>query len=301
MKLKKLSALIPVLMLPLGLFLGYRAFSEYGLADIAASVAAIPPVRLALALASVAASYLCLTGFDALAVRYVGRSLAYRKIALTSFVSLSFGHNIGVAALSSGALRYRFYSGFGLTAVEVAKIILFCGVTVGLGLMALGGLVLSLRPDLAHELLGVTSGVTRAVGALLLVLVSGYVLLAWKVRRPLNLRGHSVGLPTAGVAAAQVVVGTANFAFVASALHQLMAGAAGYPQVTAAYVLGNTTALLSHVPGGLGVLEFVIASLVSGANVVGALIAFRIAYFFVPLILGSILLGGAEFARWRAG
>ncbi|HEX2256714.1 MAG TPA: UPF0104 family protein [Afifellaceae bacterium] len=300
MKLKRLSALIPVLMLPLGLYLGYRAFSEHSPAEIAASVTAIPPARLALALACVAGSYLCLTGFDALALRYVGRSLAYRRVALTSFVSLSIGHNVGVAALSSGALRYRFYSGYGLNAVEVAKIILFCGITVGLGLMALGGLVLSLWPDLAHELIGVTPAAARAIGFFCLALAGGYVLIAWKVRRPLNLRGHRVGLPTAGVAAAQVAVGTANFACVAAALHQLMAGAASYPQATAAYVLGNVTSLLSHVPGGLGVLEFVIASLVAG-NVAGALIAFRILYFFVPLLLGSLLLGGAELVRWRAG
>src|SRR5690606_1118282 len=42
-----------------------------------------------------AASYLCLTGFDALAVRYAGRPLPYRRVALASFVSLTIGHNIG--------------------------------------------------------------------------------------------------------------------------------------------------------------------------------------------------------------
>lgn len=301
MTLKRLSVLIPVMMLPLGLWLGYHAFRDYSLAEIAASVTGIPAARLALALLCVAGSYLCLTGFDALAVRYVGRRLAYRKIALTSFVSLSIGHNVGVAALSSGTLRYRFYSGFGFSAFEVGKIILFCGTTVGLGLTSLGGLVLLLRPDLALGPIGLPTDSARVVGILCAVLVGGYVLLAWKVRRPLSLRGYSIGLPTAGIAAAQVAVGTANFASVAAVLHQLMAGAADYPEVVAAYVLGNAAALLSHVPGGLGVLEFVIAALVANANVIGALIVFRIIYFFVPLLLGSALLSGAEFMRWRAG
>jgi glycosyltransferase 2 family protein len=96
----------------------------------------------------VAASYLCLTGFDALAVRYAGRSLPYRQVALTSFVSLSIGHNVGGAAFSSGALRYRFYSGFGLSALDVGKIIVFCGLTVTLGLVTLAGIALLLGPEL---------------------------------------------------------------------------------------------------------------------------------------------------------
>jgi glycosyltransferase 2 family protein len=296
---KRLSVLIPVIMLPLGLWLGYRAFRDYSLDEIAGAILAIPLAHLALALVCVAASYLCLTGFDALGVRYVGRSLPYRRIALTSFVALSIGHNVGVAALSSGTLRYRFYSGFGFSAFEVGKIILFCGATVGLGLLSLGGLVLLLRPDVVPGLIGMPAATARALGFLCAGLVGGYVLLAWRVRRPLCFRGHSVGLPTVGIAAAQVAVGTANFAFVAAALHQLMAGAADYPEVVGAYVLANAAALLSHVPGGLGVLEFVVASLVVNGNVIAALIVFRIVYFFVPLMLGSILLSGAELVRWR--
>jgi hypothetical protein len=288
-------------MLPLGIWLGYRAFRDHTIADIVASIASIPLVNLALAFACAAASYLCLTGFDALAVRHVGHSLPYRKIALTSFTSLSIGHNVGVAVLSSGALRYRFYSGFGLSAVEIGEIILFCALTVGLGLVGLGGIVLLLRPDFGLGMIGLSPTAARGVGILCLALVSLYVLVAWRLRRPLCIGGHEFRLPNPRIAAVQIAIGTVNFAFVAASIYQLLAGAAGYTETVAAYVLGNATALLSHVPGGLGVLEFVIASLVAHGNVIGALITFRIVYFLVPLLLGSSLLIVAEFVRWRAG
>jgi hypothetical protein len=58
--------------------------------------------------------------------------------------------------------------------------------------------------------------------------------------------------------------------------------------------------MVSHVPGGLGVLEFIITSVVKHGDVVGALIGFRIEYYLVPLVLGSTLLITAEVARWRA-
>jgi uncharacterized membrane protein YbhN (UPF0104 family) len=106
-------------------------------------------------------------------------------------------------------------------------------------------------------------------------------------------------VPNARIATAQIAIGTANFGFVAATLYQLLAGAAAYPETVAAYVLGNVTALMSHVPGGLGVLEYVISSLVIHGQVVGALIAFRIVYFLVPLVLGSVLLAAAEVSRWR--
>lgn len=105
---KLLWRLALVVVLCLAAFLLYRALSQYSFEEIVASLRTIPLSRLLLALFFAFCSYLCLTGFDALGVRYAGKPLPYWKTALTSFVSLSIGHNIGVAALSSGAVRYRF-------------------------------------------------------------------------------------------------------------------------------------------------------------------------------------------------
>ena len=82
---------------------------------------AIPWTRLLAAGGFAAASYVCLTGFDALGVRYAGRPLAYGRVALASFTALSIGHNLGFAALSSGAVRYRFYRRWGLTGPAVGQ------------------------------------------------------------------------------------------------------------------------------------------------------------------------------------
>lgn len=111
----------------------YQALSQYKLDDILAAIGKISPYRLLLGGLCAAGSYVCLTGFDWLGLRYVGKPLPYRQAALASFVSLSLGHNIGFAGLSSGALRYRFYSQWGLTLAQVAKLVVFSGVTVALG------------------------------------------------------------------------------------------------------------------------------------------------------------------------
>src|SRR4029077_9330199 len=99
--------------------------------DVMPSIRAMLPGRIALAAGFAAASYFCLTLFDTLAVRHAaGRVLPYRCTALASFTALSLGHTIGLAALSSGTIRFRFYSRWGLTAEQIATVILFCAATV---------------------------------------------------------------------------------------------------------------------------------------------------------------------------
>src|SRR5688572_27784844 len=67
----------------------YRTLSGYSRDEIIDSLSIIPSSRIGLAGLFAAASYLCLTCFDWLALRYVGADLPYRRVALTSFCSLS--------------------------------------------------------------------------------------------------------------------------------------------------------------------------------------------------------------------
>ena len=292
-----------IAVLALAAFLLYRTLSRYDYDELAASVASIPAWRLMAAFGFAAASYLCLTGFDWLALRYVGRPLPYRKAALASFCSLSLGHNIGFAALSSGAIRYRFYSRWGLEGEDVAKVIVFCGVTVGLGLLTLGGLALLLDPELAGEIIGFGQPVLIALGALCLTVPAAYLALAATVRRPLTFRRWSIALPEVKLAGAQVLIGTVNFAFVAACLHQALSGLeeVAYTSVASVYVIANVATLISHVPGGLGVIESVVTHLLPQAHVIGAVLVFRFVYFLVPLALGGTLFAVTELWMKRRG
>lgn len=287
--------------LALAIFLTYRALSRYTFDEILQSVGAIPASRLLLSLACAAASYLCLTGFDWLALRYVNQRLPYRYVALASFCSLSLGHNIGFAALSSGAIRYRFYSRFGVGLGDIAKIILFCGVTVGLGLIVLAGLAVVSNAAQASEMTGLPQATVLAIGWACLGLAVVYVGLARVVRTPIRFRQWSLEFPQWRLAVGQVLIGPLNFAFVAAALYHALAelGEVSYPQVAAAYVIGLASSLLAHAPGGLGVLETVLMFLIPGDQIIGGLIAFRAVYFFIPLLIGAPLFALSEIAFRR--
>ncbi|MEZ2224030.1 UPF0104 family protein [Rhizobium sp. RCC_161_2] len=270
----------------------YRMLQHYSFDEIRSSLRAIPCWHLFLAFLCAAASYLCLTGFDTLGVIWLGKSLPYRKIAFASFVSLSMGHNIGFAGLSSGAFRYRYYSRWGLSMEEVAKIILFCGVTVGLGLITLAGIALIVDPADASVLLQSDAENIRVVGALILLLPVAYALLSVLLRQRLTLWRWSFELPRLCLALPQIMIGALNFVFVSGCLHQLLSAFAdiAFFQSVAAFVLANAAVLMTHVPGGLGVIETTVAYIVPDAASIGALVAFRCIYFLIPLLLGTTLL-----------
>jgi len=283
--------LIAVVAIGLAAFLLYRTLSRYSMDQLLEAVSAIPATRLAAAGGFAAASYLCLSGFDYLALRYVGRPLPYYKGAWTSFTSLSLGHNIGLAFLSSGAVRYRFYTRWGLSAEQVAKVIVFCGITVGLGLLTLGGVALLLRSSLAVEITGLSKSLVIALGGICLALPVLYLILSAFVRKPLRIWRWSLEMPPLRLAIGQVVIGSVNFACVAACLHQALAAVTdvAYVGVASVYVIANTTALISHVPGGLGVIESVVMYLLPGQDLIGPLLVFRFVYFLMPLCIGILV------------
>lgn len=297
------QAMIAAAAIALGSFLLWRALSQYSYADLKAAVAAVPLARIAASAGFAAASYATLTFFDYFALRYAGKPQPYPRAAYTSFVSLSLGHTIGLAALSSGAVRYRYYSRWGLSAADVAKVILFCGLTVGLGLSGLAGLALFIQPEAAGEMAGLSTGGTYALAAGCLAFPVLYVAVNALWRKPLRVRGWSMEMPGVRLALIQVGIGVLNFLFVAACLHQALLGVheVGFSAVTSAYVVANAATLISHVPGGLGVIETVIQHLIPGGQLIGPLLVFRFTYFLVPLVMGALMMAAGELVLRRKG
>jgi glycosyltransferase 2 family protein len=300
---RHLLPLLVVLAFAAAVFLVWREVRPYGLAGMLQAVAAIPRDRLVVAGLCAAASYVTLTFFDWLGLRYADHPLPYRKAALASFVALSIGHTLGLAPLGSGALRARYYAQWGLDAEAIGKVILFCATTVTLGEVALAAAVLLIAPHPAASWLHVGDGAVGLVGVACAVAIAGYLAAAHWVRRPLKIRHWRIALPTLPLAAAQVAAGAVNFALLTATLHFLIVADQPLPFWTTAaiFLLASVASLISHVPGGLGVTEFVVLSFLPSAETWGALIVFRMIYYIVPLALGGIVLGVSELRERRQG
>ena len=251
------------------------------------------------ALGLVAASYLLLTLYDVLALRHIGRTLPYRRVALASFTGYAFSHTLGFGSLIGPSVRYRIYTPMGLSTGEVAETSAFVIVTFVTGLVAVFPLVALLDPS-SLETLGISRPAAIAIGTIGLLLMAGYVGLGWRIERPIRLFGYRFHLPRPWTAGAQIVLSVADLSLVAAVLYACLphASAVGYPHVLAVYVLAFVVGLISHVPGGLGVFDAVVlvglSARLPADQILAGLLAFRVVYQLVPLISAGALFGAVE-------
>ena len=288
--LRLLSPLLGVLLFVVAVEVLRRALHAYHWAEVAAELRAIVDWRLALALVLTAGSYLALTGYDVLALDYVGARLSYARVALASFVGYALSHNLGAALLSGGAIRYRLYSAWGLTALDVGKVVLFDAAAFWLGfLVVLGATFVAggLPPGLAAHL---PPAAARAAGIAALALVAGYLVLCARRPGPLRWRELEIGLPPPRLAAAQIAIATLDWLLAAAVLCVLLpGGAASFGRLVGAFAVAQIAGVASTVPAGLGVFETGIILLLAhrgaGPALLGSLVAYRLVYYLVPLML----------------
>jgi phosphatidylglycerol lysyltransferase len=253
---------------------------------------------LLLAVLLTSVNYLVLTGYDILALRYVGRPLPHVRVVFASFVAYAIQYNVGLGWLSGASVRYRFYSRWGVTPGELSRIVVFYMTTLWAGLLVLGGLTLILDPLPAlHELPG--HRFSGAFGALVLAVCAAYVVAALRRRGPLRLRRFELELPAPPLVAGQFALSLLDWVLAAAVAWVLLpAGRPGFPLFVGAFLTAQLVAMISHVPGGVGVFESVLVLLLKptlpAAEVVPSLLLFRVVYYLLPLVVALVLLVGDE-------
>lgn len=282
---------------PAAVFIVFRAIQDVTLTRAIASLQHVGPKQLLLAGLCTAGSYATLTAFDWLGTRYAGSDLRYSRVALASFLGLSIGHTVGFAPFSSGAIRYRYYTRWGLSMSQIALIVLFSAVTVTVGEIGLAAVALLGQPGFAQKVLATDSiALSLLLGAICAMLIVAYLGLCFGRRRSFRLFRWRVSTPPPRLALLQIAAGLVNYCLVTLALQVLLSASApiSFFATAAAYMLASVAALLSHIPGGIGILEATIALLLPSQDVLGPLIAFRCVYFFAPLALGLVVLAASE-------
>jgi uncharacterized membrane protein YbhN (UPF0104 family) len=268
MKQKLLHSLGPAIVLVLlagAFWILHHELRHYHYADIKQALAAIPGNRLLLSFALTMLNYVVLTGYGVLALRYIRRPLAYRRIALASFIGYTLSHNIGLSVFSGSAVRYRFYATWGLSTVQIAVVVAFCALTLWLGTLAVGGVAFLLEPMVIPASLHLPFTSLRPVGIVCQVLVGAYV--SWSMWRktPITVRGWEFSVPSVPLSLCQIALSCADWALAAGVCYALLPASPGlsYPAFLGLFLLAQVAGLVSQVPGGLGVLETVLLLLLS--------------------------------------
>jgi phosphatidylglycerol lysyltransferase len=279
--------------------------AELSWAEIGDALRAISPLQILACLALTAASYFTLTFYDVLALRAMGKPQPWWRAALGSFSAYCFSHNFGFAPITGAAARWRAYAGTGLTAADIARIVVIAGVTFWLGIFVMLGVSLLLVPGalrihdqvLDHRL-------QLAIGVAILLAILAYLVACVRQKGPINLFGWQLPVPSLRQALAQFALAATDITIASAALLVLLPGDhwAMFGDFIVAYVVAMVAALVTHAPGGLGVFEAVILVTlpdVDRAGLVSALIVYRVIYYWLPLLLSIALLGGREALRFR--
>ena len=302
---KPLSIVAMLLLAVLAITALERLTDEVRFADVRSAVHALSPSQLAAALGFTVLSYVMLTLYDVVALRIIGQPLPWRTAALASFTSYTLSHNLGLSLLTGGSARYRVYTAAGLDGPDVARVIGIASATFWVGIAAVAGVALIVQTSpIAFGVVTLTTTLAQAIGASTLVALVALVVMCGRRRAPIRLWRFSVPLPTSRQALAQIGVAMLDTAAAAAALYVLVPGAtpASFPAFVLAYALGILAAVVTHVPGGVGVFEAVVLAVVPGDRVAifAALIAYRLIYYLLPLALAATLLAWREGVRHRS-
>jgi uncharacterized membrane protein YbhN (UPF0104 family) len=298
--LRHLPAALGLVLLIGAIYVVQREFRHLRLKDIGTALEAISGHALAFSFVWTILSYFVLTFYDRLGTIYAGHKVSYARVAFASFCAYALSHNLGFAAVSGAAVRYRLYAHWGLTPIQIAKTVAFCSLTFGLGGMVLGGAILFVEPR-ALPYFGdhLPHAVLYGFGAALWAIVIAYVTLS-RLFGHVRLFGHDIDLPGWRMAIVQVVLATADVAITATIFYALLPDAPGLTWVMflGVYVASYTAGLAANLPGGIGVFDtamlFGLSPFIDAPRIVGAIVVFRLYYYVIPLFLAGSMFAGNE-------
>jgi glycosyltransferase 2 family protein len=272
-----------------------------------AALEAQSPVKIAIAGALVVAGYSNLILYDRFALYTIGkRHIPFPVVAFASFTSYTIGHSLGAATLTCGLVRFRVYSFWNLTVVDIAKIAFMTGVTFWLGNVFVLGGAITCAPGALSTIDQLPEGINRLIGIAGLVAVGCYLI--WIAARPRIVGRHNwrIAMPNLRCTLLQIGIGTVDRCLASLSLFMLLPAspAVGFTTVMVVFVIAALLGAISHTPGSLGVVE---AAILIGLpqypreELLAILLTFRILDFFLPLAFATLLFGMRELRLMTAG
>lgn len=255
--------------------------------EVGQALQAYPLTTLAGVLALGAAAHLVFGSYELLARRYVGHHVPAPRAWAVGVVSFAFNLNFG-SLIGGLGLRWRLYSRLGLDAGQIGRVLAFNLVTNWIGFIALAGLLLLAGAFEPPPQLRLDGAAARVAGAALLAVPLVYV--GWcAVGRPRAIawRGRRLPLPPARLALAQIALSSLHWLLTGAIIQLLLPEGLPFLLLLGTLMTAAVAGALVHVPGGLGVLEGVFLATLAGRMpdepLVAALLAYRAAFYLLPL------------------
>lgn len=277
-----------------------KELHRFNFFEVMQATLALPVMSLGLALFFTGVNYLVLAGYDGLALRFIGEKVPLRSIGFTSFVSYAFGNSLGI--FWGNLIRYRLYQTLGLEPEKVAQAMSFVFFTFWLGFLTLLGVSFLVVPT---ELPTVLQWLPIKTTFLLGVIFSGIVaiFLAWTSlgNRQINWKKSVWKLPGLRFNILQISLVILDWVLAAGVLYVLLPDTVSisYGGFLSVFLLTQFVAIISQVPGGIGVFEALIILMLpttktDSSALLAALLIYRAIYYLLPLLAAFIVYSAHE-------
>jgi phosphatidylglycerol lysyltransferase len=268
--------------------------------DLVREFHAIPNIAVLIALAFTFLNYAVLSLYEILGFRYIRNKLPWYRVALTSFIAFAFSNNVGFYSISGSAVRFRMYSEYGLSALDISRLVLFSsGIAFWLGLCTVCSLVFLIEPIILPPFLHLSSIPHQIFGLVFLAPLIVFLTLSIVRKKPLRIREWEFEMPTPSLTLSLVVTSCCDWLLFAAILFSLLPlHEMTFLSFLGLFFVAQLAGLISHVPGGLGVFEtmflLLLPASVDRPSTFGALMVFRVLYYLLPLGASALILGGLE-------
>ena len=296
---KRLGLAASVLIILFAVTTLVRTLRDVDTSVILTALTELRPQHVGLAALCVVGAFCTLTFYDFFALRTIGQNhVPYRIAALSAFTSYTIGHNVGA---TGGGIRFRIYTEYGLSPIDVAKICFLSGLTFWLGNLVVLGFGMAWQPWAASAMDLLPTAVNRLIGLGCLAGIAAYFiwLVTGRNRRELGQNGWKVVLPSARLTLLQVLIGVIDLGFCAMAMYLLIPAQPGIDFVSLAvvFILATLLGFASHAPGSLGVFDaamLVALPQFGREQMLATLLVFRILYFLIPFGISISIMGVRE-------
>ena len=302
-----LSAATILLAIVAAVVVVHQELAPHSFREILRETKAIPVHSLAFAFVCTAIGYAILTIYDFLALRYAGAQLSFSKTAFTSFIAFAYSNTLGWPVFTGGAVRYRLFTGWGVSESETGRAIAFSSATFWIGVVAVAGSGMVFQPHVVGSMLRIHDWIASAVGATLLGALLLYIFGSKVLGSEVRLGKFAVTLPTPGLALAQLVVSTSDWMLASAVMYAVLPDNVrlSFLAMATAFVIAQIIGVISHVPGGIGVFEAALLLLLAQheptTTIIAALFAYRIIYYIIPFFIATALLLAYEAVQRQKG
>ena len=291
--LDKIIKILGICFFVLAIYLLNHEINQIGLKKIDHLFEGFPKKILIIVGFLVILDFIFLALYDKIGLLYLRKKLAFQKIFKVASLGYAVSNTTGHAYLSGGSIRYIFYSQYGLSKVEILKIVVLDSLTYLLGISGAFIFAFILYPFENISLPLLYKHITEALSFILIIFLLFYVFFVIK-KVQFIIKGYFFKLPNLKMTLTQMIIGLADTFTVAFILYLILSQylSISFIHVAIIFMIAQMLGLATQIPGGIGVFESIFLYLASQISpqkgeILTALIIFRVVYFFIPFILAG--------------